>query len=228
MQAFWRHVRKGLWEEIPVFRLVLGMCPTLAVSTSLENGIGMGLAATFVLMGSNVFISLLRHAIPNKVRIPCYIVVAATFVTITDLLMNAFAHDIHRNLGIFIPLIVVNCIILGRAEAFAGKNPVGLALADGIGMGLGFTVALAVVSTAREVLGNGTITLWQEWGWAWTVPGYTPAIMLILAPGGFIVLGLLLAGMNHLQAALTRRRGKGFMPPSHLGCRRCTLCTALR
>lgn len=221
---FWKQLVKGLWEEIPVFRVVLGMCPTLAVSTSIENGIGMGIAVTFVLIGSNVSISLLRRFIPDKVRIPCYIVVAATFVTVTDLLMNAFAHDLHRNLGIFIPLIVVNCIILGRAEAFAGKNSAWLSLADGIGMGVGFTIALVIVSAVREVLGNGTITVWRDLGLAWTIRGYEPAMMLIFAPGGFIVLGVLLALMNHIQARLARRKGKFFTPPAHLDCRHCTLC----
>jgi len=219
---FLRQLARGLWEEIPVFRVVLGMCPTLAVSTSLENGLGMGLAVVFVLTCSNVAISALRNIIPPKVRIPCYIIVAATFVTIVDLFMNAFAHELHRALGIFIPLIVVNCIILGRAEAFAGKNSVALSLADGIGMGLGFTIALSVVSVIREALGNGSVTVWH--GIGWRIPGAPQTLLMILAPGGFIVLGCLLAAMNHLQARITLRAGRGYPPPAELDCRHCCLC----
>jgi electron transport complex protein RnfE len=220
--TFGRQLVKGLWEEIPVFRVVLGMCPTLAVSTSVENGIGMGVAATFVLICSNVAIALLRNLIPAKIRIPCYIVVAATFVTITDSTMNAFAHQLHQALGIFIPLIVVNCIILGRAEAFAGRNTVWLSLADGIGMGLGFTLALIVVSAIREIAGNGTLTVWGDL--SWSVKGYQPALLMILAPGGFITLGCLLAGMNRIQAALALRRGGPYTPPPDLDCRHCVIC----
>jgi electron transport complex protein RnfE len=220
--GFMRQLVKGLWEEIPVFRVVLGMCPTLAVTTSVENAIGMGLAATFVLICSNVTVSALRNAIPGKVRIPCYIVIAATFTTVVDLMMNAFAHEVHKSLGIFIPLIVVNCIILGRAEAFAGKNGVGLSLADGIGMGIGFTIALIVVASIREVLGNGTLTIWKPLGW--TIPGLQPALVMILAPGGFITLGCILAGMNRVQAVLAARKGLTYHPPAELDCRRCVIC----
>lgn len=221
--GFLKEFKKGLWDEIPVFRVVLGMCPTLAVTTSLENGIGMGVAATFVLVCSNVAISLLRNVIPEKVRIPCFIVVAATFVTIVDLLMNGFAHGLHKQLGIFIPLIVVNCIILGRAEAFAARNTVGLSLADGLGMGLGFTIALVVVSSIRELAGNGTLTVWGDIRMA--VPGaYVPTLVMILAPGGFIVLGFILAGMNRLQAMLAARHGTRYTPPEHLDCRHCIGC----
>lgn len=220
--SFKKQFVKGLWEEIPVFRVVLGMCPTLAVSTSVENGIGMGVAATFVLICSNVAISLLRNLIPSKVRIPCYIVVAATFVTIVDLVMNAFAHELHKALGIFIPLIVVNCIILGRAEAFAGKNSVWLSLADGIGMGLGFTIALIVVASIREVLGNGSLTIWGNL--TWNVQSYQPMLLVILAPGGFITLGCLLGLMNHIQVISARRHGKMFTPPQDLDCRHCVIC----
>ncbi len=220
--TFYRELIKGLWKENPVFRLVLGMCPTLAVTTSLENGLGMGVAATFVLVCSNTVISLLRHLVPDKVRIPCFIVVIATFVTIVDLLMNGFAHDLHKSLGLFIPLIVVNCIILGRAEAFAARHPVLLSIADGIGMGLGFTLSLAVIGTVREVLGAGSITVWGSLGWQ--VGDYEPMILMILAPGGFIVLGLLLGLMNHIQAVAAARRGRQFTPPAHLDCRHCMLC----
>lgn len=220
--SFGRQLVKGLWEEIPVFRVVLGMCPTLAVTTSVENGIGMGVAATFVLICSNVAISLLRNVIPSKVRIPCYIVVAATFVTIVDLVMNGYAHQLHKSLGIFIPLIVVNCIILGRAEAFAGKNSVWLSLADGIGMGAGFTIALIVVASIREVLGNGTFTIWGDL--SWVVKGYQPMLLMILAPGGFITLGCLLALMNRVQAVLAQRKGTTYAPPPDFDCRHCVVC----
>jgi electron transport complex protein RnfE len=219
---FWKELVKGLWAEIPVFRVVLGMCPTIAVTTSVDNGIGMGMAATFVLICSNVAISLLRNLIPDKVRIPCYIVVAATFVTVVDLFMNAFAHELHKSLGIFIPLIVVNCIILGRAEAFAGKNPVMASLADGIGMGIGFTIALIVTATLREVLGNGTFTLWR--GLSWKVVPWDPALIMILAPGGFITLGCILGVMNAIQARLAKAGGRRFEPPRNLGCRCCAGC----
>jgi len=221
--SFYRQFLKGLWEEIPVFRVVLGMCPTIAVTTSVENGIGMGLAATFVLVCSNIAIAALRKIIPDKVRIPCYIVVAATFVTVTDLMMNAFAHELHKNLGIFIPLIVVNCIILGRAEAFAGKNSVWLSFADGIGMGIGFTIALIVVATFREILGNGTFTIWGNLGW--NVKDYQPALLMILAPGGFLTLGCLLGAMNQIQARIAKRQGKSYAPPAHLDCRHCIICS---
>jgi electron transport complex protein RnfE len=219
---FFRQLLKGLWEEIPVFRVVLGMCPTLAVSTSVENAIGMGVAATFVLICSNMAVSALRNVIPSKVRIPCYIVIAATFVTVVDLAMNAFAHDLHKALGIFIPLIVVNCIILGRAEAFAGKNTVWLSLADGIGMGVGFTLALIVVASIREVLGNGSITIWGALGWKFA--GIQPVLLMILAPGGFITLGCLLGLMNRIQAVLAARGGKAYPPPAELDCRHCVIC----
>lgn len=150
----WQVFANGIFRENPIFRLVLGMCPTLAVSTAVVNGLGMGLAATFVLVCSNVIISLLRNVIPKEVRIPCYIVVIATFVTIVDKVMAASAPGLHQVLGIFIPLIVVNCIILGRAEAFASKNTVGRAFMDGLGMGIGFTLGLVLLSFFREVLGE--------------------------------------------------------------------------
>ena len=148
---------KGLWAEVPPFRLVLGLCPTLAVTKSLENGVGMGVATTFVLVCSNVLISLLRNVIPKKVRIACYIIVIATFVTVVELVMQAYAYPLFLQLGIFIPLIVVNCILLGRAEAFAAKNKVIPSFADGLGMGIGFTLSLSALSIFREILGNGTV-----------------------------------------------------------------------
>jgi electron transport complex protein RnfE len=220
---FWKELIKGLWTENPIFRLVLGMCPTLAVTTSLENSLGMGLAATFVLVCSNVVISAIRNLIPAKVRIPCFIVVIATFVTIVDLVMAGFAPALHANLGLFIPLIVVNCVILGRAEAFASKHPLLLSIADGIGMGIGFTLGLAILGACREILGAGTLTIWQGLP-KLTLTGLKPMVLMILAPGGFIALGCLLALMNWIQAASAKRKGREIPPPAHLDCRHCTIC----
>ena len=152
---------KGLWDEIPPFRLVLGLCPILAVTKTLENGYGMGLATTFVLVGSNVLVSILRKVIPSKVRIACFIIIIATFVTMVELLMQAFAYPLFLKLGIFIPLIVVNCIVLGRAEAFASKNGVIKSLADGLGIGIGFTLSLAALGAVRELLGTGMLTIYE-------------------------------------------------------------------
>ncbi|MCW7755381.1 electron transport complex subunit E [Desulfobotulus sp. H1] len=182
---------KGLWEEIPPFRLVLGLCPVLAVTMTVENGIGMGLATTFVLVCSNILISLLRNQIPPKVRIACYILVIATFVTIVDMLMQAFTYPLYQKLGIFIPLIVVNCIVLGRAEAFASKNSLLPSLADGLGIGIGFTLSLATLGAVREIFGNGTFLGHGVFG-----PGYEPLAFLVEAPGAFIGLGILLGLMN--------------------------------
>ncbi len=219
---------RGIIKENPIFRLVLGMCPTLAVTTSLENSLGMGVAATFVLICSNAVIALLRNLIPAKVRIPCYIVVIATFVTVVDLVMNAFAPALHASLGLFIPLIVVNCIILGRAEAYASKNSVVMSIADGVGMGIGFTLSLAVLGICRELLGAGSITLWTlpSGPLGWQIPWYkdTAMVMMILAPGGFIMLGSLLALMNHIQAYTAKRQGKVIPAPVTLDCRHCVLC----
>jgi electron transport complex protein RnfE len=212
---------RGIWRENPIFRLVLGLCPTLAVSTSLENGLGMGAAATFVLVCSNTAISAMRRAVPPRIRIPCFIIVIATFVTTVDLLMNAFAHQLHGKLGIFIPLIVVNCIILGRAEAFASRRPILHSAADGLGMGIGFTGALALLGASRELIGSGTVTLWGEI--AWRMPGGEDhaLILAILPAGGFIGLAFLLALMNHIQSAVARRTGTTFVPPEHLDCHHC-------
>lgn len=185
---------KGVIKQNPVFRIVLGLCPTLAVSTSVKNGIGMGLAATFVLVGSNAIVSLIRKAVPSKIRIPCYIVVIATFVTIVDLVMAGYAPELHRNLGIFIPLIVVNCIILGRAEAFASKNSLAMSVLDGIGMGVGFTFALVITACIREIIGTGKI-----WGLVLLGDKYNPMLLAILAPGAFITLGLLIGLFNLLE-----------------------------
>jgi len=189
-----REFSKGLWQENAVFRLLLGMCPTLAVTTSAENGIGMGLATTFVLVCSNIAIALLRKLIPAKVRIPAFIVIIASFVTVVQLCMEAYVYDLFKALGIFIPLIVVNCLILGRAEAFASKNGLVPSLADGLGMGLGFTLALFILGAVREVLGSGSLLGFSLFG-----AGYQPFLLMILPPGAFIALGLLLAGMNRLE-----------------------------
>jgi electron transport complex protein RnfE len=189
-----REFSKGLWKENAVFRLLLGLCPTLAVTTSAENGLGMGLATTFVLICSNIVVSLLRKLIPGKVRIPAFIVIIASFVTVVQLCMEAYVYDLYKALGIFIPLIVVNCLILGRAEAFASKKPVVYSISDGLGMGLGFTLALFVLGGVREILGSGSLL-----GFALFGSGYQPFLLLILPPGAFIALGLLLAGMNRLE-----------------------------
>ncbi len=220
---FYTELIKGLWKENPIFRLVLGMCPTLAVTTSLENALGMGFAATFVLICSNVVISSVRNLIPAKVRIPCFIVIIATFVTIVDLVMAGFAPELHKNLGLFIPLIVVNCIILGRAEAFASKNNIFLSIADGIGMGLGFTLGLAILGSVRELLGAGSLTVWGNL--KFIIPGYNdPILLMILAPGGLIALGIILGLMNHIQAKSAQRKGTAMPTPVHLDCRHCTIC----
>ena len=182
---------KGLWRENPTFRLVLGLCPTLAVSTSVQNGLGMGLAATFVLLGSSVFVSLVRGIVPNKIRIPCFIVIIATFVTIADLFLKAFAPALSRSLGMFVPLIVVNCVVLGRAEAFASKEPAFKSILDALGMGIGFTWALVLISGIRELLGEGTLT-----GLA-VVNGEQMPIFMILAPGALLTIGLLIGAINY-------------------------------
>jgi electron transport complex protein RnfE len=186
---------KGLWEEIPPFRLVLGLCPVLAVTKTVENGIGMGLATTFVLVCSNILVSSLRKVIPAKVRIACFIIIIATFVTVVELVMQAFTYPLFLKLGIFIPLIVVNCIVLGRSEAFASKNNVVRSLADGLGIGIGFTLSLATLGAVRELFGNGTLTIWetpiQVFG-----PSFEPFTFMVEAPGAFMCLGLLLCLMN--------------------------------
>jgi electron transport complex protein RnfE len=192
---------KGLWEEIPPFRLVLGLCPVLGVTTKMEYGIGMGLATTFVLIGSNLLVSMLRNIIPAKVRIACYIIIIATFVTVVELLMQAYAYSIFLQLGIFIPLIVVNCIVLGRAEAFASKNGIVSSLADGLGIGLGFTLSLGALGAVREILGTGTCTgnILNVIPYQFTDifgASYVPFEFMTLAPGAFIALGLMLCAMN--------------------------------
>ncbi len=183
----------GLIYENPTFVQLLGMCPTLAVTTSLKNGLGMGLSATAVLVMSNILISLLRKIIPDKVRIAAYIVIIAAFVTVLQMFLQSYVQSIYASLGLFIPLIVVNCIILARAEAFASKNPVGKSAMDGLGMGLGFTCALCLISAVREFFGQGTL-----WGIKIYGDMIKPAAIIGMPPGGFIVLGILIALINFL------------------------------
>lgn len=199
---FKQNLTKGFFKENAVFVLLLGLCPTLAVSNSAINGLGMGLATTFVLMSSNIVISLVKNFIPDKVRIPSFIVIIATFVTLVDLTMSAYLPSLHASLGIFIPLIVVNCIVLARAEAFASKNTVFDSMIDGISMGLGFAMALTILGIIRELLGAGSI-------FGINVPIYpvdesgnpVTTLIFILAPGAFIVLGYLIALINRLRKA---------------------------
>ncbi|MFH1654884.1 MAG: electron transport complex subunit E [Pseudomonadota bacterium] len=192
---------KGVIRENPVLVLLLGLCPTLAITVSVKNAVGMGLAATFVLLFSNVIISLFGRFFPSKIRIPCFIVVIATFVTMVEMLMGAYLPALNESLGIFIPLIVVNCIILGRAEAFASRHPVVPSIFDALGMGLGFTLALIVISLIREILGSGKI-------WDMTIVSFFsadgsvhPASVMVMAPGAFVLIGLIIAYMNHRKVS---------------------------
>jgi len=189
---------RGIWKENAVFKLVLGMCPTLAVTSSAVDGLGMGLATTFVLVCSNLVVSSLRRLIPPRVRIPAFIVIIASFVTVVQLVMEGYFYTLYKSLGLFIPLIVVNCLILGRAEAFASRNGLRLSLADGFGMGVGFTLALFVLGSVRELLGAGSLM-----GHALLGEGYHPFLLMILPPGAFIALGLLLAAMNRFEHGRT-------------------------
>ncbi|NLG25531.1 MAG: electron transport complex subunit E [Clostridiales bacterium] len=193
----------GLWRENPTFRMLLGMCPTLAVTTAAINGVGMGLAATAVLLCSNVFVSLLRNFIPREVRIPAYILIIASFTTIVQLVLKAFAPALDAALGLYIPLIAVNCIILARAEAFAGNRGPWLSAMDGIGMGLGFTLALTVLASIRELVGAGTL-----FGAPVAGASFEPLKIALMTPGGFITLGLLLGGMN-FATSLKMKKKKG-------------------
>ncbi len=195
-QSLAKEFTKGLWAEVPPFRLVLGLCPVLAVTKTVENGIGMGVATTFVLVFANLLVSLLRNVIPSKVRIACYIVIIATFVTIVELVMQAYTYELFLKLGIFIPLIVVNCVVLGRAEAFASKNTPGLSVADGLGIGIGFTLSLAALGAVREILGAGTITIWGGTPVFEMGAAFQPFAFMVEAPGAFVALGLMLAAMN--------------------------------
>lgn len=217
--GLWQEFTKGIWKENPVLVLVLGMCPTLAVTSSTTNGLGMGVATTFVLLGSNTVISLIRRVIPKKVRIPCYIVVIATFVTLVEMLMKAYAPpELNQALGIFIPLIVVNCIVLGRAEAFASKNGLVRSVVDALGMGAGFTLALMALGAVREFLGEGTLFELQ------VVPHWPSFLLMRFAPGAFIVLGLFLAGMNLIGMRRAAKEGKTYEAPAELNCAHCRIC----
>ncbi|MCP3968290.1 MAG: electron transport complex subunit E [Lentisphaerae bacterium] len=211
---------KGLWKENPVLVLLLGMCPTLAVTSNAKNGLGMGLATTFVLLGSNIVISFIRNIVPKKIRIPVYIVVIACFVTVVQMLMDAYAPPaLNAALGIFIPLIVVNCIVLGRAEAFASKNNPIRSAFDGLGMGTGFTLALVLLGGTREFLASGSlfeIKVITPWSVDFLLPTQ--------APGAFIILGCFLAAMNWLNQRNAIKRGEVYIPPQGLDCRHCSLC----
>ena len=191
----------GIIPENPTFRLVLGTCPTLAVTTSALNGLGMGAAATFVLVCSNVAVSLLRKFIPDQVRIPAFIVIICTFVTMVQLLMQAFVPSLYDSLGLFIPLIVVNCIILARAEAFASKNPPLSSAFDGLGMGVGFTLALTLMGAIRELIGNGSV-----FGFNLLGASYEPMLLIVLASGGFLTFGLLLGVFNLIVKRIENKR----------------------
>ena len=205
------NLTRGLVKENPVLVLVLGTCPALAVSTQATNAIGMGVAATAVLLGSNVFISLLRNIIPNKVRIPCYIVLIAGFVTLVQMIVEAYAYSLYQSLGIFLPLIVVNCIILGRAEMYANKNRVLDSALDAIGMGAGFTLALLAMATIREVLGSGT---WFGMEIPWLIDDNNNISVMTMAPGGFIIFGCLIALVNKIS------KGKA-IKKNDFGCEGC-------
>ena len=198
----WKVLTHGFWKDLAPFRLVLGLCPALAVTNSAENGFGMGLAATFVLVFSNMVISALRKVIPDKVRIASYIVVIATLVVLVEMIMKAYFFQLSQQLGIFIPLIVVNCIILGRAEAFASRNPIHLSMADGLSVGLGYSISLTLVGSIREILGTGS---W--FGLSVMGADFEPFTFMVKAPGAFICLGLILGVMNFWS----QRRGEIFI-----------------
>jgi len=215
----WKEFTKGLWKENPVLVLLLGMCPTLAVTSNALNGLSMGLATMFVLLGSNIVVSVVRNITPQKIRIPVYIVVIATFVTVVDLFMKAYAPpELNAALGIFIPLIVVNCIVLGRAEAFASKQGVFLSIADGLGMGVGFTLALVALGGAREFLSSGSLFTYKV-----IIPWDTAFMLPSQSPGAFIILGFFLAIMNYINARKAAKTGKKFKALEGLGCKHCHL-----
>ncbi|MBQ8227706.1 MAG: electron transport complex subunit E [Clostridia bacterium] len=228
-KTFRQEFTKGLIKENPVLRLVLGTCPTLAVTTSVMSAVGMGASATAVLVCSNIAISLLRKVIPSKVRIPAYIVIIASFVTVVQMVVKAFMPELDQQLGVYLPLIVVNCIILGRAEAFAGKNPVLASAVDGLGMGVGFTLALFCMGFIRELLGSGTFLsgiAGINGGNGIAVPflNENPMLIFVLAPGGFFVFGLLMALANKIA------EGKGLPKAELHGCENCPMaksCTII-
>jgi electron transport complex protein RnfE len=219
MNRAWKEFSKGLWDELPPFRVLLGLCPTLAVTSKAENGLGMGMAVIFVLTMSNLIISLLRKVIPSKVRIACFIVITASLVVAVELLMQAYTYPLYQQLGIFVPLIVVNCLILGRAEAFASKNNVFYSVLDALGMGLGFTLSLTFLGGVRELLGTGclfgTQIMWD---------GFKPFAFMVQAPGAFVCLGLILAGMNCFNVWHARRTNQEPKDVSADMCGQCGLC----
>lgn len=219
MSRLWTEFSKGLWKELPPFKVVLGLCPTLAVTKTADNGLGMGLAVIFVLTFSNMMVSSVRKLIPAKVRIACFIVIAASLVVCVELLMQAYTYPLYQQLGIFVPLIVVNCIILGRAEAFASKNSVIYSIADGLGMGIGFAISLTLLGSIRELFGYGTLFGAQIMG-TW----FKPFSFMIEAPGAFVCLGLGLAGMNAFTNWQRRIHGlEAVEGPKH-DCASCGMC----
>ena len=217
---FGKQLKEGLITQNPVLVQVLGMCSTMAITTSFFNGLGMGVSVLIILPLSNIFISLLRKIIPNEVRIACYIVVIAGFVTCVDLSIQAFLPDLANSLGVFIPLIVVNCIILGRAEAFAAKNTVPLAIADGLGIGIGYALSLTFLGGLREVFGSGTLfgtpVMWD---------GFKPFSIMVEAPGAFLCLGLILAAMNLINRWQAKRKGREEPENISGGCASCGACS---
>ena len=219
MNKLIERLKNGIITENPIFVQVLAMCPTLAVTTSAENALGMGLASTVVLIFSNMMISAIRKFVPDKIRIPAYIVVIASFVTIVDMLMHGYVPALYKSLGIFIPLIVVNCVILGRAEAYASKNPVIPSIFDAIGMGLGFTVALFLIGAFREVIGAGQILGMQ------VMPAsYKPASIMILAPGAFFTLGGLVTFLNYRKIKKAKKNNEQVIEMQSGGCGSCSGC----
>ncbi|GAB7022388.1 electron transport complex subunit RsxE [Salidesulfovibrio brasiliensis] len=221
MSTITKEFVKGLWDELPPFRVLLGLCPTLAVTSTAENGLGMGAAVIFVLTMSNLIISTIRKIIPPKVRIACFIVITASLVVTVELLMQAYAYPLYQKLGIFVPLIVVNCLILGRAEAFASKNGVIPSIADALGMGIGFTLSLTFLGAMREMLGNGTVfgtpVMWES---------FQPASFMVMAPGAFVGLGLILAGMNAFNRYLSRKKGEKEPVSQNSTCASCGACNS--
>lgn len=218
MNKLIERIKNGIITENPIFVQVLAMCPTLAVTTNAKNAVGMGIAATVVLIFSNMIISALRKLIPEKIRIPAYIVIIASFVTVIEMLMNGYLPSLYKSLGIFIPLIVVNCVILGRAEAYASKNSVLLSIFDAIGMGLGFTVALFILGTFREILGAGSILGIQVMPEA-----YKPISIMILAPGAFFTLGGLMVILNYVNIKKAEKTGQAPKSLEH-NCGSCSGC----
>jgi electron transport complex protein RnfE len=219
MSRLVKEFAKGLWAELPPFRVLLGLCPTLAVTSTAENGLGMGMAVVFVLTMSNLLISSIRKIIPAKVRIACFIVITASLVVMVELLMQAYVYPLYQKLGIFVPLIVVNCLILGRAEAFASKDGVVLSIADALGMGIGFTLSLTFLGAVREILGSGTVfgtqVMWES---------FHPAGLMVMAPGAFIGLGVILAGMNAFNRYQSRKRGETPPDVMNSACAHCGAC----